>query len=652
MGTRANGITKLVLVVFVFFALTALADWPSDPDTNLALSTTTGEATITRIAATSDGGCYVGWWDNTPGYYCFYLQYLDKDGRVRWSPNGLLISNHTQDTWLTDYSISVDNSDCAILAINDIRAGGDFDIYGYRIDTTGAFLWGRDGLTLSDNTGLDAGQHIAITSLGNIAFAWQEDTVVHVRKVSPAGNDLWDPPVKNLTAPYGYSVPDIAPADNDGVIVQFLIAQGAGMYAPKHLYAHKYDAAGADLWGANGTLVTDAGGFGFQMRPRVMSDGAGGVFSYWYDSRSNVLHAYAQHIQVDGNCQWTTNGVVVSTTFGELQMSPAFVYHPATGDVMLFYENTNSDQTVQGVYGQKLDSNGVRQWGNGGIVLAAMNTQARMLINACAVQNDAVVTYLETPDGDYSNSRVIAIRIDTNGLPAWDPSTVTMTTTLSPKGYLNACVSSYGQVIAAWQDKRFDPDGDVYLQNVNPDGGFGPLPVPLGYIAGLVTGPDESTPLEAVVVTTYDSLDAIVGVDTTDAAGGFGFMLPYAGTFHESFSKTGYRDTTISGIEVNIGDTTHVAVAMQTAAGTCQYAVGDANGNGSFNGLDVTYSVAYFKGGAPPPYECECTPDNTWYVAGDVNQSCSFNGLDVTYMVAYFKGGPSPNPCPDCPPMP
>jgi parallel beta-helix repeat protein len=84
--------------------------------------------------------------------------------------------------------------------------------------------------------------------------------------------------------------------------------------------------------------------------------------------------------------------------------------------------------------------------------------------------------------------------------------------------------------------------------------------------------------------------------------------------------------------------------------GNCIYVVGDANSNEAFNGLDVTYSVAYFKGGPPPHYECECTPGNTWYVAGDVNQSCTFNGLDVTYMVAYFKGGPPPHPCPDCPP--
>jgi hypothetical protein len=89
---------------------------------------------------------------------------------------------------------------------------------------------------------------------------------------------------------------------------------------------------------------------------------------------------------------------------------------------------------------------------------------------------------------------------------------------------------------------------------------------------------------------------------------------------------------------------------IMTGPPGCTYIVGDANNSLSFNGLDVTYSVGYFKGGPPPPYSCECTPGHTWYVAGDVNASCSFNGLDVTYMVSYFKGGPAVHPCTDCPP--
>ncbi len=116
-----------------------------------------------------------------------------------------------------------------------------------------------------------------------------------------------------------------------------------------------------------------------------------------------------------------------------------------------------------------------------------------------------------------------------------------------------------------------------------------------------------------------------------------------------------YNDT----IRVNSNDPDQpliiVPVLFRVTTGpgpNCQYFMGDVNNTGIFNGLDVTYSVAYFKGGALPPYSCECTVGNTWFVAGDVNASCNFNGVDVTYMVAYFKGGPTCHPCADCPPLP
>ncbi|UCC79311.1 MAG: right-handed parallel beta-helix repeat-containing protein [Candidatus Zixiibacteriota bacterium] len=86
-------------------------------------------------------------------------------------------------------------------------------------------------------------------------------------------------------------------------------------------------------------------------------------------------------------------------------------------------------------------------------------------------------------------------------------------------------------------------------------------------------------------------------------------------------------------------------------AGYCEYVIGDVNGSDNYNGLDITYGVAYLKGGSPPLYECNCPPYGVWFVSGDVNGSCSLNGLDITYGVAYFKGGPDPIPCPDCPPV-
>ncbi len=53
-------------------------------------------------------------------------------------------------------------------------------------------------------------------------------------------------------------------------------------------------------------------------------------------------------------------------------------------------------------------------------------------------------------------------------------------------------------------------------------------------------------------------------------------------------------------------------------------------------GLDLTYMINYFKGGAAPQN----------YGRFDVNCSCRFNGLDVIYLVNFAKGrGPAPLCC-------
>ena len=86
----------------------------------------------------------------------------------------------------------------------------------------------------------------------------------------------------------------------------------------------------------------------------------------------------------------------------------------------------------------------------------------------------------------------------------------------------------------------------------------------------------------------------------------------------------------------------------------CDYVVGDVNGSDSYNGLDITYGVAYLKGGPDPMCplgSCPIPVCDAFFYCGDVNGSCSYNGLDITYGVAYLKGGDAPVPCPDCPPI-
>ena len=119
------------------------AQWNNDPLQNLAIADTSGEQVLPKIQPTSDGGCYISWFDSRSGNYDVYLQRLNSLGEIQWDPKGLLISNHPQQSWLVDYDLAVDPDDNALLVFADIRNGGssDLDIFAYKIAPDGSFLW-------------------------------------------------------------------------------------------------------------------------------------------------------------------------------------------------------------------------------------------------------------------------------------------------------------------------------------------------------------------------------------------------------------------------------------------------------------------------------------------------------------------------------
>ena len=240
--------------------------------------------------------------------------------------------------------------------------------------------------------------------------------------------------------------------------------------------------------------------------------------------------------------------------------------------------------------------------------------------------------------GSYGLSRdtdVYLLKLDTNGDTLW-------TRTYGGGGFdagnsvVQATNGSY--LIAGGTDSFGAGQHDVYLLNI-----AGPEP---GSIAGHVSDEIERAPIESVYVS------AGPAETWTDYYGNYELGDLMAQSYDVSFSHPDYQDTTVTGVQVTPGNSTALNVLM-TAASGCDYVVGDVNGSDSYNGLDVTYGVAFFKGGPDPMCplgSCPIAPCDAFFYCGDVNGSCSYNGLDITYGVAYFKGGPSPVPCSDCPP--
>jgi hypothetical protein len=167
------------------------------------------------------------------------------------------------------------------------------------------------------------------------------------------------------------------------------------------------------------------------------------------------------------------------------------------------------------------------------------------------------------------------------------------------------------------------------------------------------TDPDSgfAVSYQVYISNTPDFANPIVSDTLSDTTWATPPCLPYDLTYYwKVIAFNGHAPNRTSGqiYSFFVEDTTTVS--------GCVYVPGDINGNGSANGIDVTYGVAFFKGGNVPPLDCgspvgPCQQASPFYAAGDVNGNCAFNGIDITFYVAYLKGlQPALRNCDTCPP--
>ena len=193
----------LTFLLMIFTMTEGMTQWTSNASDNTVISNAASDQATPKIATTSDGGCYITWFDNSVPNYSVYLQKLDRHGVPQFPNNGLLISNHTQNTFLQDFNIDVDANDNAVLVFTDLRNGSQLNPFAYLISPTGNFLWGANGISLTDSTTIV--QNIPVvttTSDGNFVFAWQYisggNRIIAMQKLNSAGVKQWGSAPKKL----------------------------------------------------------------------------------------------------------------------------------------------------------------------------------------------------------------------------------------------------------------------------------------------------------------------------------------------------------------------------------------------------------------------------------------------------------------------
>jgi len=461
------------------------AQWSDDPAANLALADRPDAQVLPKIAARSAGGSYAGWLDHASGNYDVYLQRLDSIGVELWRHDGRLISAHAAAATPVDWDLLADSSGRCVLVVADARAGGDLDVYAYRVGESGELVWGADGVRLSANDDAETDPKAAETSDAQFAFAWTRTPSagagsVRIQKLDAAGTPEFqsDGLAIDGTAGEQPKLGGIVAAENGGFIVAW-VSDAANAATMRHVRVQKFDAAGHAHWNGGAPLeIYDASSLPAQYAPVIRTDGAGGALIAWHADAAGLLASFVQHVDASGVELFAHEGVRVSTAPNVETRDPSVSYLDAAEETIVFFREHDATGTLTGIGAQKLSPVGARAWSDDGVAIVPLSAQFESEPTSFPIPSGpsggpgAEVFFLDRASASSSVALVAAQRVDARGVPQFGTTPVVVSSAQSDKTALAVARGNDGVAALVWQDARNDAS-DVYGENLNPDGSIG-----------------------------------------------------------------------------------------------------------------------------------------------------------------------------------
>jgi len=228
------------------------------------------------------------------------------------------------------------------------------------------------------------------------------------------------------------------------------------------IYVQKIDSSGVLQWETNGTIICNA--TGNQQSPEIVSCRDGGAIITWYDERdgSDSDDIYAQRIDSNGMLQWKENGIVVSNATG-LQMAPKII-NDGEGGVVITWRDLRAGN--QDIYAQKVDTSGAILWeANGTLICNAQDYQnGPTLISDGA--GGAIITWNDNRAG---NSNIYAQRINSAGITQWEANGTVICNAIGKQEDTIIISDQEGGAVITWEDNRIG-NFDIYSQKIDSSG--------------------------------------------------------------------------------------------------------------------------------------------------------------------------------------
>lgn len=482
----------------------ASADWPSTPTANLPICTATNLQLVPAIATDLAGGAYIAWHDLRGGSTTdIYAQHVLASGVVdpTWPLNGVLVCGATGSQTIP--RLVSDGSGGVLLGWTDSRSG-TADIYAHHLLASGTVdpAWPANGLAVCTATGSQSGVQVVSDAAGGALLAWRDlrnDTDLYVMRVR--SNGVVDPgwPADGLPLASGIGAQKfgaVIPVISDGQGGLFATWQDTrdglepDIYA-QHLLVNGSSAAG---WPANGLAVCKA--TNVQQFPSVSSDSAGGIFVGWEDLRNGTsADIYAQHVRASGLVDpgWPADGRAVCTATGH--QARCAVQRDLSGGVYVVWVDYRAG-SIPALSAQHLLANGTLDPAWPADDLAFNPTFGSH--SDIALLPDGTGGALAVWDDGRNGLDVYAQHILITGVvdPTWPAGGRAVSNATSGQDASGAAIQDgSGGLIVAWSDQR-SGSNDIYAQRVQANSQLGGtvVDVPRGGPSALSLSPLSPTP--------------------------------------------------------------------------------------------------------------------------------------------------------------
>jgi hypothetical protein len=458
------------IILFLMFAMYLSAQWSTNPAINNAISTAAIDQTYPSIVNDGSGGAIIVWQDARSGTsYDIYAQKINASGVVQWKADGVPISTANGNQMIA--AIASDGLGGAIITWSDGRNGLDY-IFAQRINSSGVVQWTADGVEISSAIGFQTDPTIISDGLGGAIITWRHfievsNTDIYAQKISASGNVQWTVNgVAISIAADNQLSPTMVSDGSGGAIITWYDYRNSATTG-SDIYAQRINASGAVQWIADGVALCVA--TGGQLLPAIVSDGTGGAIITWQDLRSGAVNnIYAQRINTFGTVEWTVNGVPIATLTG-LQSIPKIV-SDGSGGAIITWEDNGKGPTFD-IYAQKINPDGNAQWITNGLPISTANGDQTIPKIVSDGSGGAIITWLDTRNG-ISNRDIYTQKINSSGAVQWKLDGVAITTALNNQFNPTIVGDGLGGAIITWYDSR-GSSFDIYAQKVDKYGFLG-----------------------------------------------------------------------------------------------------------------------------------------------------------------------------------